>query len=116
MASHSVVAAETPRDARHTDRFTQFAVAAADEACASAGLNSDEIDRSRAGVLIGSGIGGLSTIEETHEILLERGPRRVTPFFIPMILLNMASARVAMRFGYKGPSSAVATACATSVS
>lgn len=103
------------KDLRHMDRFTQFAIAAADEALEQAGLNSSQIDKSRAGVLIGSGIGGLSTIEEKHKLLLKSGPRRMTPFFIPMILLNMASARVAMRFGYKGPSSAIATACATGV-
>ena len=103
----------SPKDARHTDRFTQFAIAAAEQACDHAGLNPNEIDPTRAGVLIGSGIGGLSTIEEKHKVLLESGPRRITPFFIPMILLNMASAHVAMRLGYKGPSSAIATACAT---
>jgi len=101
------------KDLRHTDPFVQFAIAAADEACEQSALTSTEIDRSRAGVLVGSGIGGLSTIEETHKQLLESGPRRITPFFIPMILLNMASARVSMRLGYRGPSSAVATACAS---
>ena len=101
------------KDLRHMDRFTQFAIAAADEALEQAGLNSSQVDKSRVGVLIGSGIGGLSTIEEKHNLLLKNGPRRMTPFLIPMILLNMASAHVAMRFGYKGPSSAIATACAT---
>ncbi len=103
----------SPKDVRHTDRFTQFAIAAADEALEQAGLHSSQVDKSRVGVLIGSGIGGLSTIEEKHKFLLKNGPRRMTPFFIPMILLNMASAHVAMRYGYKGPSSAIATACAT---
>lgn len=101
------------KDVRHTDRFTHFAIAAADEACEHAGIDGDDIEPSRAGVLIGSGIGGLTTIEEKHKVLLEGGPRRITPFFIPMILLNMASAHVSMRLGYKGPSSAIATACAT---
>ncbi len=103
----------SPKEARHTDRFAQLAIAAADEAIEQSGLNSSKVDKSRVGVLIGSGIGGLSTIEEKHIQLLENGPRRITPFFIPMILLNMASAQVAMRFGFKGPSSAIATACAT---
>jgi len=103
----------SPKDVRHTDRFCQFAIAAADEAHVQAGLNASRIDTSRAGVLIGSGIGGLATIEEKHKILLNKGAQRVTPFFIPMILLNMASAHVAMRLGYQGPSSAIATACAT---
>jgi 3-oxoacyl-[acyl-carrier-protein] synthase II len=103
----------SPKEVRHTDRFTQFAIAAAEEALEQAKLNSSSIDKSRVGVLIGSGIGGLSTIEEKHIQLLESGPKRMTPFFIPMILLNMASAHVAMRFGYKGPSSAIVTACAT---
>ena len=101
------------KDVRHTDPFTQFAIAAAEEACEHAGIHGDDLDPSRAGVLIGSGIGGLTTIEEKHKVLLEEGPRRITPFFIPMILLNMASAHVSMRLGFKGPSSAIATACAT---
>jgi len=103
----------SPKDVRHTDRFAQFAIAAADEACGQAQLNSSDIDKSRVGVLIGSGIGGLSTIEDKHKVLLKSGPRRITPFFIPMILLNMASAHVAMRLGYRGPSSAVVSACAS---
>jgi len=101
------------KDVRHTDRFIHFAIAAADEACKHAGIEGHDINPSRAGVLIGSGIGGLTTIEEKHKVLLESGPRRITPYFIPMILLNMASAHVSMRLGYRGPSSAIATACAT---
>jgi 3-oxoacyl-[acyl-carrier-protein] synthase II len=103
----------SPKDVRHTDRFAQFAIAAADEACGQAELGSSDIDKLRVGVLIGSGIGGLSTIEDKHKVLLKSGPRRITPFFIPMILLNMASAHVSMRLGYMGPSGATVSACAS---
>jgi len=103
----------SPKDVRHTDRFAQFAIAAADEAYVQAELSSSDVDKSRVGVLIGSGIGGLTTIEDKHKVLLKSGPRRITPFFIPMILLNMASAHVTMRLGCKGPSSAAVSACAS---
>lgn len=103
-----------PREVRHTDRFTQFAVAAAKMAVDDAGLDFERIDRDRVGVLIGSGIGGTATWEEQHRILMAKGPGRVSPFFIPMIILDMASGRVAMVFGVRGPNLGLATACATS--
>jgi 3-oxoacyl-[acyl-carrier-protein] synthase II len=103
-----------PRDVRHTDRFVQFAVAAAKQAVADAGLDPAQTDMDRVGVLIGSGIGGAWTWEGQHRVLLERGPNRVSPYFIPLMILDMASGRVAMEFGARGPNIAIATACATS--
>jgi 3-oxoacyl-[acyl-carrier-protein] synthase II len=78
-----------------------------------AALDTGKVDATRLGVLIGSGIGGITTLLDTHEVLLNKGPDRVSPFFIPMLIINMASGLVSMRFGAKGPNSAVVTACAT---
>jgi 3-oxoacyl-[acyl-carrier-protein] synthase II len=103
-----------PREVRHTDRFTQFAVAAAKMAVEDAGLDFEQTDRDRVGVLIGSGIGGTATWEQQHSVLMEKGPGRVSPFLIPMMILDIASGRVAMLFGVRGPNLALATACATS--
>jgi 3-oxoacyl-[acyl-carrier-protein] synthase II len=103
-----------PGDVRHTDRFAQFAIGASAMAVDDAGLDFERVDPTRAGVLIGSGIGGTWTWETQHRNLLEKGPRRISPFFIPMLITDMASGRVAMRYGAKGPNSAVTTACATS--
>ncbi|MBN1459740.1 MAG: beta-ketoacyl-ACP synthase II [Armatimonadetes bacterium] len=104
------------REARHSDRFVQFAMGAAVMAVDDSGLDfaSEAVDGRRAGVLIGSGIGGTWTWESQHRNLLEKGPRRVSPFFIPMLIMDMASGRVAMRYGAKGPNLSIATACATS--
>jgi 3-oxoacyl-[acyl-carrier-protein] synthase II len=102
------------KDARRMDWFVQFAMAAADQALRDAGLaDLARVDLERFGVLIGSGIGGLGVIEEQVAILLEKGPGRVSPFLIPMLIVNMASGQVAIKWGLKGPNSAVATACAT---
>jgi 3-oxoacyl-[acyl-carrier-protein] synthase II len=103
-----------PREVRHTDRFVQFAIAAATMAVDHARLDFDAIDRDRAGVLIGSGIGGTWTWEDAHRTLLEKGPGRISPFFIPMMIMDIAAGRVAMLFGARGPNTAVVTACATS--
>jgi 3-oxoacyl-[acyl-carrier-protein] synthase II len=103
-----------PKDARHTDRFAQFAIGAAALAVEDAGLDFGEVDGNRVGILIGSGIGGTWTWEEQHRVLMEKGPSRISPFFIPMLIIDMASGRVAMRYGARGPNTAVATACATS--
>lgn len=103
-----------PGEVRHTDRFAQFAIGASAMAVDDAGLDFERVDPTRAGVLIGSGIGGTWTWETQHRNLLEKGPRRISPFFIPMLITDMASGRVAMRYGAKGPNSAVTTACATS--
>jgi 3-oxoacyl-[acyl-carrier-protein] synthase II len=102
------------KDARRMDWFVQFAMAATHEALSDAGLvDLAKVDLERFGVLIGSGIGGLGVIEEQTRILLEKGPGRVNPFLIPMLIVNMASGQVAIKWGFKGPNSAVATACAT---
>ncbi|GMK40689.1 3-oxoacyl-[acyl-carrier-protein] synthase 2 [Paenibacillus sp. CCS19] len=102
------------KEARKMDRFVQFAVAASKKAVEDAGLNIGEnADPERVGVMIGSGIGGLGTWEDQHNILLEKGPKRVSPFFIPMMIANMASGQVSMATGAKGPNSTAVTACAT---
>jgi len=101
------------KDARRLDPFLQYAMACAVMAVQDAALDTEKVDGTRFGVLIGSGIGGISTLLETHKTLLDKGPDRVSPFFIPMMIINMASGLVSMRFGAKGPNSAVVTACAT---
>src|SRR5438105_8587737 len=101
------------KEARRLDPYLQYAVASSVLAVQDAALDTDKIDGSRFGVLIGSGIGGISTLLESHRNLIEKGPDRVSPFFIPMLIANMASGLVSIRFGAKGPNSAVVTACAT---
>ncbi len=102
------------KDLRRMDWFVQFAMHSANQALSDAGLSDPSgLDLDRCGVLVGSGIGGLGVIEEQNAILLEKGPGRVNPFLIPMLIVNMASGRVAIRWGFRGPNSAVATACAT---
>ncbi len=101
------------KEARRLDPYLQFAVASAVLAVQDAALDTGKVDGTRFGVLIGSGIGGISTLLESHRNLIEKGPDRVSPFFIPMLIANMASGLVSMRFGAKGPNSAVVTACAT---
>ncbi len=99
--------------ARRMDLFTQYAVASADMAIRDAGLDLSKENLERFGVLVGSGIGGLRVIEAQHKVLLEKGPSRVNPFLIPMLIVNMAPGQIAIQFGLKGPNSCVATACAT---
>jgi len=102
------------KDRRRVDDFILYAIAAADEAVKDSGwAPEDEASRVRTGVIIGSGIGGLGTIEETAIELHEKGPRRVSPFFIPSALINLASGHVSIRHGFKGPNHSVVTACAT---
>ncbi len=101
------------KEARRMDRFVQFAVAAAKMAMEDAALDMEKEDPNRVGLYIGSGIGGLATWEEQHKVLLEKGPRRVSPFFIPMMIANMAAGQVSIMTGAKGPSSAAISACAT---
>ncbi|MEM0935067.1 MAG: beta-ketoacyl-ACP synthase II [Pseudomonadota bacterium] len=104
----------TPKDARKVDDFILYAIAAADQAVHDAGwLPEDEESRLRTGVMIGSGIGGLNSIADTAILIREKGPRRVSPFFIPGSLINLASGQVSIRFGFKGPNHAVVTACST---
>jgi len=101
------------KEAKRVDRFIQFAIAATKQALAQADLDISKMDATRAGVYIGSGIGGLATLEENHKILLEKGPRRVSPFMVPMMIANMASGLVSIEIGAKGPNSSVVSACAT---
>jgi 3-oxoacyl-[acyl-carrier-protein] synthase II len=101
---------ESPKDARRTDRFAQFAIAAAAEATAQAGELGADPDR--VGVQLGTGIGGLETLEEQCEVYLEKGARRVSPFLVPMIMANAASAALSMRYRLRGPCETTVTACA----
>ncbi len=101
------------KEIKKMDTFIHFAVAASQEAVDDAKLVVDAHNASRIGVYIGAGIGGLPAIEHYHKVLLERGPDRVTPFFIPMVIINLASGQVAIRFGAKGPNACAVTACAT---
>jgi 3-oxoacyl-[acyl-carrier-protein] synthase II len=101
------------KEVKKSDTFIHYAVAASQMAVDDAALDTSKEDGDRVGVIIGSGIGGLPLIEEMHSKLLERGPSRISPFFIPGLIVNLASGQVSIRFGCKGPSSAPATACAT---
>ncbi|HEX7886025.1 MAG TPA: beta-ketoacyl-ACP synthase II, partial [Phenylobacterium sp.] len=104
----------SPKDRRRVDDFILYGIAAADEAVRDSGWQpEDEESRERTGVIIGSGIGGLGTIASTAIELHEKGPRRVSPFFIPSALINLVSGQVSIRYGFKGPNHAVVTACAT---
>jgi 3-oxoacyl-[acyl-carrier-protein] synthase II len=101
------------KNIKKMDRFIHFAVAAATMAVDDSGLKITESNSERTGVIVGSGMGGLNTIEHYHIVLLEKGPRKITPFFIPMLSINLASGHISIRFGAKGPNSAISTACAT---
>ena len=101
------------KEVKKMDRFIHFAFAAATMAMSDSGLKITEANAERTGVFVGSGMGGLHTIEHYHSVFLEKGPRRISPFFIPMLVVNLASGQISIRFGAKGPNSAVATACAT---
>jgi 3-oxoacyl-[acyl-carrier-protein] synthase II len=104
----------SPKERRKVDDFILYGVAAAEQAVKDAGwMPEDEDARARTGVMIGSGIGGLNSIAETAVLLKERGPRRVSPFFIPGALINLISGQVSIRYGFKGPNHAVVTACST---
>ncbi|AOT68392.1 beta-ketoacyl-ACP synthase II [Geosporobacter ferrireducens] len=102
------------KEAKRMDRFTQFAVAASKLAIEDAKLDTDAIDQNRFGVVLGSGIGGIETLEKEYEKLAEKGPNRVSPFFIPMMISNIGAGQVSMTFGAKGPNTTVVTACASS--
>jgi 3-oxoacyl-[acyl-carrier-protein] synthase II len=101
------------KEARRLDPYLQYAIASSVMAVADAGIDSARVDSERLGVMIGSGIGGITTLLDGEHVLLEKGPDRVSPFIIPMLIINMASGLVSMRFGAKGPNSSVVTACAT---
>jgi 3-oxoacyl-[acyl-carrier-protein] synthase II len=102
------------KEARRADRFFQLGMAASKMAVKDSGLNPDSLDLHRIGVMVGSGIGGLSTIETQYEILLNKGPGRVSPFLIPMMITNIATGMIATEFGFMGPNMCITTACATS--
>ena len=99
------------KEAKRMDRFVQFAVVAAHEAVRNAGLDLESLDRERIGVVIGSGIGGMETFENQHTALMEKGPGRVSPFFIPMMISDMAAGQVSIQFGLKGPNFGTVSAC-----
>lgn len=101
------------KESRRMDRFTQFAVVAALDAVLDARLDLGSEDSNRIGVMVGSGIGGLGTFEVQHSLLLEKGPRKISPFFIPMFVSDTASGQISITLGVKGPNSCVVTACAS---
>jgi 3-oxoacyl-[acyl-carrier-protein] synthase II len=103
-----------PKDSRRSDRYVQFAVAAAKMAMEDSGIDVAATDSRRFGVMVGSGIGGLGTLEREHEVCLTKGPKRVSPFTIPMMISNIASGIISMEHGLHGPNMVIVTACATS--
>ncbi len=103
----------TLKETKKTDRFVQFGIACAKMAMDDAKLDLKKEDVHRVGILVGSGIGGLRVIEEQHRVMMEKGPDRISPFLIPMLIVNMAPGQISIALGLKGPSNCVATACAT---
>lgn len=101
------------KEAKRMDRFVQYAMVASDEAIKHAQLDADGIDKERVGVVIGSGIGGMETFEDQHTALMQKGPGRVSPFFIPMMIIDMASGQVSIQYGFKGPNFGTVSACAS---
>ncbi len=101
------------KEQKKMDRFIHLGFAAGIMAMEDSGLNVTEENDERVGVIVGSGIGGLTTIQKYHKILLEKGPRKITPFFIPMLIINLIAGQISIRYGAKGPNSSVATACAS---
>lgn len=101
------------KDVRRTDRFAQFAMAAAKLALENSGVDLEKVDRNRFGVLVGSGIGGLKSLEDQHTVLMNKGASRVSPFMVPMMIVNMASGLISMDYGLEGPNFSIVTACAT---
>ena len=104
----------SPKEIRRTDKFSQFGVHAAWQALKDSGLDLEKVDLDEIGVFIGSGIGGLETVAEQHTVLLQRGPKRLSPFMIPMLILNMASGLFSIYYRLRGPNFATCSACATS--
>jgi 3-oxoacyl-[acyl-carrier-protein] synthase II len=101
------------KEIRRADLYEQYAIAASQMAIDDSGLDVAKVDPDRAGVVIASGIGGISTFEKQHQVLLDSGPGRVSPFFIPMMIIDMSAGLVAMRFGFKGPNYATVSACSS---
>lgn len=102
-----------PKEAKRMDRFTQFAMVAADEAIADSGINDADIDPYRIGVIVSSAAGGFHTFEKNHMAMIEKGPTKGSPFTVPMLIVDMASGRISMKYGYKGVNKVVVSACAT---
>lgn len=102
-----------PKEAKRMDRFIQFAIVASDEALKNSGLDLENEDKTRIGVVAGSGAGGFMTIEKNHKAMLEKGYHKCSPFTVPMLITNMAAGKIAIRYGFKGPNKAVVSACAT---
>ncbi|SHF74703.1 3-oxoacyl-[acyl-carrier-protein] synthase II [Caldanaerobius fijiensis DSM 17918] len=102
------------KEAKRMDRYTHFAIASAKMAIEDANLDLNAVDKNRFGVIMGSGIGGIETFEEQFRIMIEKGPGRVSPFFIPMMISNMAAGQIAIMFGAKGPNETTVSACASS--
>jgi len=102
-----------PKDVRRSDRFAQFAMASAKMALKDSGIDLEKIDRTRFGVLLGSGIGGLKSLEDQHTILMNKGASRVSPFMVPMLIVNMGSGLISMEYDLQGPNFSIVTACAT---
>ncbi|MCX7725574.1 MAG: beta-ketoacyl-ACP synthase II [Chitinispirillaceae bacterium] len=103
-----------PKEVKRTDRAILLALAASHEAVNDSGINSDSIDKERVGVIVGAGIGGLATLEAEHTKLIQRGPSRVSPFLIPMMIPDMSSGMISMKYGFRGPNYALVSACASS--
>ncbi|HYA12435.1 MAG TPA: beta-ketoacyl-ACP synthase II [Thermodesulfovibrionales bacterium] len=101
------------KEVKKMDRFIHFAIATTAMALDDSGLKITDSNAERIGVIVGSGMGGLHTIERYHSVLLEKGPKRITPFFVPMLSINLASGQISIKFGAKGPNTAISTACAT---
>ena len=102
------------KEVRRTDRYTQFAIAAAQQALRDCGSDLKDLDPFRVGVIVGSGIGGIQSTEIEHTKFMEKGPGRISPFYVPMMIPNMAAGQIAIRHGFKGANMAIVTACATS--
>jgi len=104
-----------PKEVRKMELFTQYAMVAAHEAITSARLDPAKVDRTRVGVIVGSGIGGMFVFEEQHARFLEAGPRRISPFFVPMMISDMGSGQISIKYGFSGPNFSTTSACATGV-
>jgi len=103
----------SPKEIRRMDLFVQYATAASYDLIKDSGIDLEKVNKDRFGVLVGSGIGGITVIEEQAAVLVKKGPNRISPFFIPMLIVNMAPGQISMSLGLKGPNLCVATACAT---
>jgi 3-oxoacyl-[acyl-carrier-protein] synthase II len=103
----------SPKESKRLDLFTQFAIVAAEEAIRDSGLNVEKANKERIGVIFGSGIGGIQSFEEEHTKYMEGGPRRVSPFFIPQMIIDIAAGHISIKYGFKGPNYASVSACAT---